>query len=391
MVDMFCFEADYATKYVKSDYVADMGALGIDQSKQYKYTKDIVTNAAGKLVGSSWQATPGIIAYNTTVAKAVFGDSISLEDMGTKLNTWDEYQKTAKAVHDKGNGTDGKPLYYMNIGTDDWFRVYQNNLSSKMYVNGEITIDKQLFQWVKDTKKFVEDGYVVSTADNYGLWGEEWGKEQGRNRALCVFSCPWFTDFCLTGNVKPDVKDGNYGDLGYKAVKGYKSWFWGGTWLTATKKAVENEAIKDTVKDIIAKMTTDTDLLTNLAKKYGDFTNDEAAMNALANSADGNSTLFGGQNVYKIYAESVKSADLSNASDFDQQICENIQNKFRPFFQDSSKADQTAEACLAAYLKALGEATSLRYEDDAKDATKKKQIHVSSKVTIEGNTITIAD
>ncbi|MCR5461595.1 MAG: hypothetical protein K6E87_00865 [bacterium] len=380
MVDMFCFEADYATKYVKSDYVADMGALGIDQSKQYKYTKDIVTNASGKLVGSSWQATPGIIAYNNKVAKAAFGDNA---DMGAKLNTWDAYKTTAGELKAKGfkEGSTTEYKYYMNIGTDDWFRVYQNNLSAKMYNGSEITIDKQLYQWIIDTKQFVDDNYIKSTADTYGLWGEDWGKAQGGEQCLCVFSCPWFTDFCLNGNAKPDAN----GDLGYRAVKGYASWFWGGTWLTATKKAVENEEIKDTVKDIIAKMTTDTQILTDLAKEYGDFCNDEAAMNALAASADGNSKLFGGQNVFKIYAESVKSADLSKASDFDQQICENIQNAFRPYFQGT----KTATAAQAAYVKALGEATSLRYEDDSKDSTKKAQIKVDSKVQITDAGITI--
>ena len=360
MVDMFCFEADYATKYVKSDYVADMGALGIDQSKQYKYTKDIVTNGSGKLVGSSWQATPGIIAYNEKVAKAVFGNDVSLSDMGTNLNTWAKFKETAATAATKGKK--------MLIGTDDWFRVYQNNLDAKMYDGSKATIDKQLFQWVVDTKNFIDLGYVVDTKSSYGLWGEDWGKEMSKENALCVFSCPWFTDFCLTGNVKPDVKDGNYGDLGYKAVKGYKSWFWGGTWLTATKLAVENTAIKDTVKDIIAKMTTDTDLLTNLAKKYGDFCNDEAAMNKLATTDDGKSTLFGGQNVYAIYAESVKSADLSKASDYDQQICENMQNAFRNYFQGTKNPAE----CWALFTKALAEATSLRAEA-GKDATKEPQ------------------
>ena len=371
MVDMFCFEADYATKYVKSDYVADMGALGIDQSKQYNYTKDIVTNASGKLVGSSWQATPGIIAYNAAVAKAVFGDNA---DMGAKLNTWDAFKTSAEAVK-----TAGKKML---IGTDDWFRVYQNNLDAKMYDGSKATIDKQLFQWVADTKSAIDKGYVVDTKSSYGLWGEDWGKEMAKDNALCVFSCPWFTDFCLTGNVKPDVKDGNYGDLGYRAVKGYKSWFWGGTWLTATKKAVADEAIKDTVKDIIAKMTTDTDLLTNLAKKYGDFCNDEAAMNALASSDAGNSTLFGGQNVYKIYAESVKSADLSKASDFDQQICENMQNAFRNYFQETKNPAE----CWALFTKALAEATSLREKADGAD--KPQQIFAATGIECTATGIT---
>jgi len=376
LVDMFCFEADYATKYVKSDYVADMGALGIDQKNQYKYTKDIVTNG-GKLVGSSWQATPGIIAYDTNVAKVVYGDSVSLDDMDKKLSKdYDTFKATAAEVKAKGKT--------MMIGTDDWFRTYQNNLSAKMFENGKITLDKQLFQWVKDTKDFADNGYLYSVADGYGLWGEAWGQAQGKKEALCVFSCPWFTDFCLTGNVQPEHKeDGKYTDLGFKAVKGYKSWFWGGTWLTATKKAAEDENIKASVKDIIAKMTTDSDILKKLAIKYGDFTNDKPAMDALAKSDEGNSVLFGGQNVTAIYAAAVETADLSKASDYDQQICENIQNSFRAYFRTGAD-HKTAEVCLAAYIKALNEATGLnKTETD-------KNIVLASGITVEGDTITIA-
>ena len=377
LVDMFCFEADYATKYVKSDYVADMATLGINQANQYQYTKDIVTNAAGKLVGSSWQGTPGIIAYNTTVAKAVWGDSVTLDDMDKKLSK-DKATFDAAAAEVKAKGK------FMNIGTDDWFRVYQNNLSAKMWDGTNITVDKQIFQWIVDTKEYATNKYLVSTDDTYGLWGGSWGAEMGKNTALCVFSCPWFTDFCLTGNVKPDVTDGNYGDLGYKAVKGYQSWFWGGTWLTATKKAADDANLKDTVADIIAKMTTDTTILTALAKKYGDFCNDKPAMDALAKSDEGNSALFGGQNVIAIYAASVEKADLSKASDYDQQICENFQNAFRGYFQGS----KNAEKALSDFIKALAEATSLRAEADGAD--KPQQIFVSDKVTVSGDTITIA-
>ena len=47
--DIFSFEADYARKYVLSNYVVNLGAFGleIDQSKQYQYTKNVVTNAYG--------------------------------------------------------------------------------------------------------------------------------------------------------------------------------------------------------------------------------------------------------------------------------------------------------------------------------------------------------
>ena len=56
-VDIFLVEADYASKYVKSDYtldvLADVGLTQEDVSKQYQYTKDIVS-VDGVLKGVSW-------------------------------------------------------------------------------------------------------------------------------------------------------------------------------------------------------------------------------------------------------------------------------------------------------------------------------------------------
>ena len=383
LVDMFCFEADYATKYVKSNYVAKMADLGLTKDgalkNQYKYTQDIVTNQNGDIVGSSWQATPGIIAYKEDVANSIW-DGVTLEQMTDKFSTADKFkaaaaEAAAKTVtyhpyqhnadgsvkkDDNGNilyeDTEVTTKVSMMLGPDDWFRTYSNNISKKMWDGDKITVDKQLFQWVADTKEYLDAGYIHSAAAGFGLWGADWGPAQGEMYNIAVFSCPWFTDFCLNGNVTPDKTTGS---LGYKATAGYKSWFWGGTWLTATKAAAENKEIKDDVADIIKKMTTDTAVLKKIALEKGDFTNDKPAMTELAGSAEGNSKLFGGQNVIAIYAASVESADLSKASDFDQQICENMQNAYRSYFQGSVTADKA----WSNFVEALGQATSV---DEAK-------------------------
>lgn len=69
-------EADYALKYVDSDYTLDVrGDIGLtdaDLSGQYPYTQDIAT-AGGKLKGVTWQATPGLFAYRRSIAKDVLG------------------------------------------------------------------------------------------------------------------------------------------------------------------------------------------------------------------------------------------------------------------------------------------------------------------------------
>ena len=59
-IDIFLIEADYALKYVDSDYVLDVkkdiGLTDADLAGQYQYTKDIVT-VDGSQRGTTWQAS----------------------------------------------------------------------------------------------------------------------------------------------------------------------------------------------------------------------------------------------------------------------------------------------------------------------------------------------
>lgn len=55
-IDIFLVEADYALKYVDTDYTMALKDLGIsddDVKDQYQYTKDIVTDSDGVLKGVS--------------------------------------------------------------------------------------------------------------------------------------------------------------------------------------------------------------------------------------------------------------------------------------------------------------------------------------------------
>jgi len=376
MVDMYVFEADFATKYVKSEYAIEMSTFNVDQSKQYKYTKDIVTNGEGKIVGSSWQATPGVIIYNQNVAKAVYGDDVTYEDMDAKLSKdFKTFATTAKEVKEANKDK------FTLTGPADWFRAYSNSVKTKMYDGTSITVAKELFQWAKDTKDFVTAGYIHGVEDGYALWGGDWAAQQGQDNDLCIFSVPWFSDFCLTGNRAPQYEteeDKAKGyvaakDSGLRVVAGYQSWFWGGTWLTATPVSQQETTIKEEVGNIIKEMTTNKEVLLGISSKYADFTNHEAAMDELGADTTYVNGYFGGKNVFEIYAKAVKAADLSGASDFDQQINENIQSAFMLWFQGTKTAEEAWK----------------QFVSDVETKTSKK-VAMAEGVTISGNAITIA-
>ena len=125
-IDLFLVEADYALKYVDSDYTLDIkndvGLTDAELAGQYKYTQDIVTNSEGVLKGTSWQATPGLFAYRRSIAKDVLGTDDPTE-VQAALSDWDKFNEVATKAADKG--------YKMLSGFDDSFRTFSNNMKGK--------------------------------------------------------------------------------------------------------------------------------------------------------------------------------------------------------------------------------------------------------------------
>lgn len=102
-IDIFLVEADNALKYVDTDYTAPVKDLGItdaDLSKQYQYTKDIVTDSKGVLKGVSWQGCPGVLFYNREAAKDVLGTD-DPDEVQNYVCDWDTFNDTAAKMQAK--------------------------------------------------------------------------------------------------------------------------------------------------------------------------------------------------------------------------------------------------------------------------------------------------
>ena len=165
-IDMFLVEADYALKYVDSDYtmpIKDLGITDDDLSKQYQYTKDVVTDSDGVLKGLSWQGCPGVLFYNRAAAKEVFGTDDPSE-VQKYVKDWDTFNDTAATLKDAG--------YSIMSTVNDSYRVYSNNVSSPWVVDGKINIDDNIMNWVDDSKELVDAGET----NTYELWSDDWSK-----------------------------------------------------------------------------------------------------------------------------------------------------------------------------------------------------------------------
>ncbi|SHI71966.1 ABC transporter substrate-binding protein [Pseudobutyrivibrio xylanivorans] len=332
-VDLFLVEADYALKYVDTDYamaLADLGITDADLADQYTYTQSIVTDSNGKLKGSSWQACSAGFIYNREAAKEVLGTD-DPDEVQAAVADWDKYNETAAKVAEAG---------YTMCSVNDTFRVYSNNVSGKWVQDGKVVMDKNIEKWIDDSKALVD----AKAEDTDDLWGDDWAK--GKNpegKVFCYFGPAWFFNFCL--NADDPASIASQGGWGY--CVGPQSYYWGGTWICAAT-GTDNANL---VKDIILKMTTDKAILKDIATQDQDCVNSKSVLAELASTDDGNIALLGGQNPYKQLADGAEKVDLSNISAYDQGCNEELQKAAKNYFQGNA----TKEEALDMFKKAIVE------------------------------------
>lgn len=328
-VDIFLVEADYASKYTKSDFtldvVNDIGLTEDDLSGQYQYTKDIVS-VDGVQKGTTWQATPGLFAYRRSIAKEVLGTDDPTE-VQAMLSDWDKFDEVASKMKDSG--------YFMLSGYDDSFRTFSNNVSAPWVDGTKIVIDENIMKWVEQTKTYTDNGYNNKTT----LWAPEWSADQGpAGKVFGFFYSTWGINFTLLGNSLADaagekaVGNGIFGD--YAVCEGPQAYYWGGTWICAAA-GTDNIPF---IKDVMYRLTCDADTMKQITLDTEDYTNNAAAMEEIA-ASDYASDFLGGQNHIALFAESAKKIDMSNICDYDQGLNEAIQQTMHEYFEGNVDLD----------------------------------------------------
>lgn len=333
-IDIFLVEADYALKYVDTDYtmpVEDLGITEADLANQYPYTKDIVTDSNGVLKGVSWQGCPGALFYNREAAKEVLGtdDPAAVQEY---VKDWDTFRETAKTMKEGG--------YSIMSSVNDSYRVYSNNVSSKWVEDGKINIDDNIMKWVDDSKELVDAGETGT----HELWSDDWSKGfYPEGKVFCYFGPAWLINFSMAADTE--------GSIGYEggwgATEGPQGFFWGGTWICAAT-GTDNPSI---VKDIMYQMTCKEDIMTEIVKDDDDFVNNKPAMDNMVADTSYSSKILGGQNPLSIYCAGVEDLDLSNLSAYDQGCNEEFQNAMKNYFEGNA----TKEEALDQFYKAVVE------------------------------------
>ena len=331
-IDLFVVEVDHIAQFIDSDLVADVRELGLtdaDLANMFDYTLDVATGEDGALRGVAWEANPGLFIYRRSIAEEVFGTDDPDVIQGY-LQDWDAFSEAAARVNEYG--------HRMVAGHADTYRTFSNNLSSPwVNENNEIVIDPHMMAWVDQTSHFITEGFAGAGVD---LWSGEWSQGvnpgEGEPGVFGYFHAPWGISFVmrdqsldvqLADGGEEVVGNGTFGD--WAAVPGPEGFFWGGTWIMAYSGSPHTELIRD----IMYQMTVDQNNLRTLTENFGDFVNNAAVVEEIANDADFGSAFLGGQNHIALLADAVDTIDMSHVGPFDQAITEAFQGAWGDYFE----------------------------------------------------------
>lgn len=323
-IDLFLIEADYALKYVDTDYtmpVSDLGITDAELANQYQYTKDIVTDSNGVLKGVSWQGCPGVLIYNREAAKEIFG-SDDPETVQAKVKDWDTFNATAKEVKDAG--------YFMTSSFMDPYRVFSNNVSGPWVQDGKIVIDENINKWIELSKEWVD----AKETNTYELWDSDtWAKGfYPEGKVFCYFGPAWFIDFSMSVDDEASIAHAG----GWGACEGPQGFFWGGTWICGAN-GTDNPEL---VADIMRQLTTNEEIMTDIVKADNDFVNNKPAMEAMAADPNYKNDVLGGQNPLPMFCAGAEKIDLSNLSAYDQGCNEKLETAIRNYLNGNATLDE---------------------------------------------------
>jgi len=323
--DMYAAESAFVLKYTKGDmsaYAAPYKDLGIDVDNAIKaaniadYTVQIGTNPDGDLVGLGYQATGGAFIYRRSIAKDVWGsdDPATVKaKIGGGSGSWDQYWVAAQELKDKG--------YAICSGDGDMWHAIENSSDSGWIVDGKLNIDPKREAFMDVSKKLVDGGFHHDTQD----WQDGWFADMKADGGVLGFFGPaWLINYTIAPNCGGSaVGEGSYGDWG--VTESPIGFFWGGTWVLASKSCIDNgkaEAIGELIYYITLDPTED-----GLQYKWANGTlngeggtKDTVASGTVMSVSNGELEFLAGQNMFDVFVPANANAKGDNLTQYDETI-----------------------------------------------------------------------
>jgi len=325
--DVLALEAAFVKDYVESDFLADLGDLLPEAEAAQTYPSVLGVGAYdGIQKAYSYQATPGAVFYRRSLAKEYFGTDDPAE-IQALMSDIEKFTAAAAVIKEKSGGDT-----YMVASSGDFQNPFFANREQPWVIDGELTIDPMVEEYIKIAKLFRDEGYEAQAAQ----WQEGWfagmndtlvDAEGNPKKVFAYFLPTWGLPYVLAPNaVAADGSSDTSGDWG--VIEGPLPYQWGGTWLGALGES-EN---MDIAKDFVRFVALDQENLTNWAtgvytNEYlkacdpnvpddqvqapGDFVSSQVVVEAITSGFDDSemSAFLGGQNSYGGFAAAAPSVN----------------------------------------------------------------------------------
>ena len=310
--DIFLVEADYAKKYVNADTSLNINELGIDYKElanQYGYTYLFMKDDAGAIKALSWQACPSGIFYEKSLAQQYLGSS-AVADVQKSFASFDSFMAMAQKLN-KDSAGKVKAI----SGYDDIWRSFANSRATGWVVDGKINIDPQMDKYLDYAKQIKDEGLSFETAQ----WSADWTANMSNKTVLSYWGPMWMGQYSMGFNYAADGKtlaagaNATTGDWDFCAAP--VSFFWGGTWITASK--YDNQ--KATTADIMRYFTIDSTSMAKMAAD-GQFVNNVPVMTTVANDTTFGINFLGGANPIGLMLKEAMKIDVSTVTGNDAAI-----------------------------------------------------------------------
>ena len=323
--DIIVGEPQMLDDFYDAGFFANLDDFGAQDYKDkiVDYVWEVGQDSDGIQRAISYQITPAGFYYRRDIAKEVFGSDDPAE-VQKKVADWDTFKATAEELKEKG--------YQMTSTVNDAYRVFSNNVTSPWVVDGKITVDDNIKNWVDMSKEMVDAGETAT----YELWSDDWSKGFFKDsNVFSYFGPAWFIDFSMSAD-----QDGSVGkDGGWAATEGPQGFYWGGTWITAAA-GTDNPTL---VADIMRTMTTNVDVMKEIVTADNDFVNNKPAMEEMAKDESYGDAVLGGQNPLAMFCAGADKIDLSNMSIYDQGCNEEFQNAMKNYFEGNASYDEALD------------------------------------------------
>ncbi len=357
--DIYCAEAAFILKYSQGDaaqWAAPYEDLGIDVNAKIaeadiaQYSVDIGTNPDGKVVGLGYQATGGAFIYRRSIAKDVWGtdDPATVkEKIGGGSGSWDQFWVAADELKAKGYG--------ICSGDGDLWHAVENSSDAGWIVDGKLTIDPKREEFLDLSKKLKDNGYHNDTQDWQDAWFADM-KGEGAQGILGFFGPAWLINYTLAPNCGGEaVGEGTYGD--WAICESPVGFFWGGTWLLASKTATEDADKAAAVAKILEWITLDCSetglqyMWANGTMNGEGGTKDCVASGTVMAMSNGELEFLGGQNMFDVFVPANAFANGKNLTQYD----ETINSKWREQVREYTAGNKDRETAIADFKQQVAD------------------------------------